>query len=88
MYAEEDFRPNKFFLLIVMVLIATWSRINIGCHTIVESGMAALIGLFLGFTYFNLVKDIYKEAKYESQSSSEGDVSNEENKIYQLLNLS
>ena len=88
MYAEEDFRPNKFFLLIVMVLIATWSRINIGCHTIVESGMAALIGLFLGFTYFNLVKDIYKEAKYKSQSSSEGDVSNEENKIYQLLNLS
>ena len=88
MYAEENFRPNKFFILISLVFISTWSRINIGCHTIVESGMAALIGLFLGFTYFNLVKDIYKEAKYESQPSIEGDISNEENKIYQLLNLS
>ena len=88
MYAEENFRPNKFFLLITLVLISTWSRVNIGCHTVVESGMAALIGLFLGFTYFNLVKDIYKEAKFESQYRSDGDISNEENKIYQLLNLS
>ena len=50
MYAEENFRPNKFFLLITLVLISTWSRVNIGCHTVVESGMAALIGLFLAFS--------------------------------------
>ena len=88
MYAEENFRPNKFFLLITLVLISTWSRVNIGCHSVVESSMSALIGLFLGFTYFNLVKDIYKEAKYESQYKNDGDISNEENNIYQLLNLS
>lgn len=84
MFLTDAFKPTKFYFLIMLLLVSIWSRINVGCHSLIESCMAGLIGLFMGVGYLNLIKDSYIEAPYEKLPN---DISSEENKIYQLLNL-
>ena len=38
----------------------------VGCHTIIESIFAAIVGVLLGVGYYNLVKDQYKDADYDN----------------------
>lgn len=83
MMDTNNFKPLKFFLLVIIFLITIWSRINVGCHNIIESIIAALIGITLGVAYYKLVKKQYQE----DNVSSNPDVSSEESKIYQLLNM-
>ena len=84
MFLTDEFKPTKFYFLIMLLLVSIWSRINVGCHSLIESCMAGLIGLFIGIAYLNLFKESYIEASYESLPK---DISEKENKIYQLLNL-
>jgi hypothetical protein len=83
MMDTNNFKPIKFYLLIMLLFITIWSRINVGCHNIIESIIAGLIGVTLGMAYYKLVKDKYQE----DDSKSSDNVSIEESKIYQLLNM-
>ena len=60
MYFNAVFNPMQFFLLGMMLLITIYSRINIGCKTLLDSIYCAMVGLLLGVVYYNLVKDYYK----------------------------
>ena len=83
MIDNKQFKPVKFYLLIILLLITVWSRINVGCHNIVESIMGALIGITLGIGYYKLIKDKYTEG----DDLKSNDISPDENKIFQLLNM-
>ena len=49
-----------------MLLLATiYSRINIGCKTLLDSIYCALVGLLMGVIYYNLVQPYY-QANYLS----------------------
>ena len=60
MYFNSTFSPIKFFLLSIMLIITIYSRINIGCKTLLDAIYCALVGLLIGVIYYNLVKDYYK----------------------------
>ena len=60
MYYNNNFSPLKFFLLTMMLIITIYSRINIGCKTLLDSIYCALIGLLMGVIYYNLVQPFYK----------------------------
>ena len=60
MYFNDTFSPIKFFFLTAMLLITIYSRINIGCKTLLDAIYCALIGLLMGVIYYNLIKDYYK----------------------------
>ena len=60
MYYNNKFNYMEFFLLSLMLLISIYSRINVGCKTLLDSIYCALIGLLIGVIYFNLIKDYYK----------------------------
>jgi len=60
MYYNNTFNPMKFFLLTSLLLITIYSRINVGCKTMLDAIYCALIGLLIGVIYYNLVKDYYK----------------------------
>jgi hypothetical protein len=60
MYYNNMFNYIEFFLLSLMLLITIYSRINVGCKTLLDSIYCALIGLLIGVIYYNLVKDYYK----------------------------
>ena len=52
--------PWNFFLLSALLLITIYSRINIGCKTLLDAIYCALVGLLMGVIYYNLIKDYYK----------------------------
>ena len=60
MYYNNNYSALKFFILTMMLLITIYSRINIGCKTLLDSIYCALVGLLMGVIYYNLVQPYYK----------------------------
>lgn len=60
MYYNNVFSPMKFFLLSIMLMMTIYSRINVGCKTLLDAIYCALIGLLSGGIYYSLIKDYYK----------------------------
>ena len=60
MYFNNTFNPLKFFGLTSILLITIYSRLNVGCKTLLDAVYCALIGLLFGVVYYNLIKDYYK----------------------------
>jgi hypothetical protein len=67
MYFNDTFNPLKFFFLSAMLLITIYSRINIGCKTLLDAIYCALVGLLMGVIYYNLIKDYYKADYFEEE---------------------
>jgi hypothetical protein len=72
MYYNNKFNPLEFFLLSMLLLMTIYSRINIGCKTLLDSIYCALIGLLLGVVYYNLIQPYYK-ANYLEQTITTAD---------------
>ena len=70
MYFNSTFNPLSFFILCALLLITIYSRINVGCKTLVDAIFCALIGVLFGVVYYNLIKDYYK-ADYLNQHITE-----------------
>lgn len=67
MYYNNTFNPMKFFLLSILQLVTIYSRINVGCKTLLDAIYCSLIGMLTGVIYYSLVKDYYK-ANYMEQT--------------------
>ena len=50
----------KFFVLTLLLLVTIFSRINVGCKTMLDAIYCALIGLLTGVVYYSIIKDYYK----------------------------
>jgi hypothetical protein len=66
MYFNNQFNPIKFFSLIGLQLITIYSRVNIGCKTLIDAIYCSLVGMLIGIVYYNIIKDYYK-ADYLNQ---------------------
>jgi hypothetical protein len=60
MYYNNTFNPMKFFALTIMIMITIYSRINVGCKTLLDAIYCTLIGLLTGVIYYSIIKDYYK----------------------------
>jgi hypothetical protein len=60
MYYNDTFSAMEFFILTFLMLITIYSRMNVGCKTLLDAIYCTLIGLLFGVVYYNLVKDYYK----------------------------
>ena len=60
MYYNSTFNAVEFFLLSLISLLTMYSRINIGCKTLLDSIYCYLIGNLLGVVYYNLIQPYYK----------------------------
>ena len=67
MYYNNGFNTVEFFTLTAMLLVTIYSRVNIGCKTLLDSIYCALIGLLIGIIYYNLIQPYYK-ADYLSKT--------------------
>ena len=50
----------QFFVLTFLMLITIFSRINVGCKTLLDAVYCTLIGLLFGVVFYNLVQPYYK----------------------------
>lgn len=60
MYYNNTFSAMEFFILTTLMLITIYSRINVGCKTLLDAVYCTLIGLLFGVVYYNIIKDYYK----------------------------
>jgi hypothetical protein len=60
MYYNNTFSSVEFFLLTIMQIFTIYSRVNVGCKTLLDAIYCALIGNLLGIIYYNLVQPYYK----------------------------
>ena len=51
----------------MLIIITIYSRVNVGCKTLLDAIYCTLIGLLTGIVYYSLIKDYYK-ADYLNQS--------------------
>ena len=72
MYYNSTFNPSKFFLLTIMIIITIYSRMNVGCKTLLDAIYCTLIGLLTGVVYYSIIKDYYK-ADYLNSTITQAD---------------
>lgn len=60
MYFNSTFNVTTFFGLTFMILITIYSRLNVGCKTLIDAIYCTLIGLLFGVVFYNLVQPYYK----------------------------
>jgi len=60
MYYNNTFGAMQFFILTFLMLITIYSRLNVGCKTLLDAIYCTLIGLLFGVVYYNIAKDYYK----------------------------
>ena len=56
MYYKNTFNPVNFVLLGFILMLTSWSRINVGCETIIDVIFAIGIGALIGATYYKLTE--------------------------------
>jgi hypothetical protein len=85
MLYTEKLNPVKLYSLIFFLLITVWSRVNVGCHAVTDSLLAAIIGIILGIGYYNVVKKYYNDLTYANLKPDE--ITDNEARIYKILDL-
>ena len=86
MYGRNKVSPTKMYILLLLLILTMWSRVNVGCHSIIETLMAGIIGFILGIGYYSIVKDYYNGIEYENLKPD--DISDRDSQIFKLIDLS
>jgi len=77
MYYNNTFSPFQFFILTFLLLITIYSRLNVGCKTLIDAVYCTLIGLLFGVVYYNLVQPYYKADYFSATlTSASKDINN------------
>jgi hypothetical protein len=72
MYYNNVFSPMKFFVLTMLQLITIYSRIDVGCKSMLDAIYCSLIGMLSGVVYYSIIKDYYK-ADYLKENITKAD---------------
>lgn len=70
MYAKGAFYPSRFFVLLVVLILTIFSRVNVGCKSFLDALYCAFLGILLGVGWFNIVKEYYRHDFYKLDESS------------------
>jgi len=71
MYNQGAFLPTKFFVMTAIMILVIYSRVNIGCKTVLDAVYCALLGMVLGLGYFTIVKDYYRQDFFKMDKSTD-----------------
>ena len=82
MYYSDVFNAFKFFVMTTVVILTIYSRINVGCKTILDSVYCALVGTMLGVVYYSFIKDYYRADYFSITASSSSSI---DSKIASIL---
>ena len=85
MYHKDNVKPVKLYVLLLLFIVTMWSRVNIGCHSVIDSTMGGIVGLIMGFGYYSVVKDYYNDLSYENLKPE--NISDRDATIFKLINL-
>jgi len=82
MYYTDIFNSFKFFVMTAVVIFTIYSRINVGCKTLLDAIYCSLIGTLLGVVYYSFIKDYYIADYFQIEGSSSSSI---DDKIASIL---
>jgi membrane-associated phospholipid phosphatase len=56
MYMNQNFNIVNFIFLGFLLIITMWSRINVGCESIVDGIFATILGILIGVAFYRLTQ--------------------------------
>jgi len=56
MYMKQNFDVVNFIFLGFLLLITMWSRINVGCESLVDGIFATILGILIGVAFYRLTQ--------------------------------
>ena len=59
MYEKGLFSPTKFFIMTAVFMLIIYSRVNVGCKTVIDASYCSILGSLLGLGYYYIVKTYY-----------------------------
>lgn len=71
MYYQDRFSSVKFLGLLMILLITIWSRLDIGCDTMLDVILALTLGCGIGIAYYFAFKDYYLSDEQKEQQNAE-----------------
>ena len=66
MYYNNTFSAMQFFVLTFLMLITIYSRLNVGCKTLLDAIYCTLIGLLFGVVFYSIAQPYYKADYFKS----------------------
>lgn len=58
-YKKNDFEALSFIALVILFTFTIFSRINVGCESLITALTFGIVGVFLGLIYYYIVSDYY-----------------------------
>ena len=74
MYYSDVFNAFKFFMMTAIVVLTIYSRVNVGCKTILDAVYCSLVGTMLGVVYYSFVKDYYRADYFSVATGSSSSI--------------
>ena len=71
MIVDKALRLVQIILLLLTLIIISWSRYKVQCHTIPQIVVGAIIGMALGIGYYYLIKNCYDHCGKEKKEDTE-----------------
>ena len=68
MYYKDQFLPARFFVFLAVFIITIYSRINVGCKSLMDALMCSIVGLLLGVGYYEITKHYYRSDYMDLES--------------------
>jgi hypothetical protein len=68
MYYKDQFLPARFFFFLAVLVITIYSRINVGCKSLMDALMCSIVGLLLGIGYYEITKHYYRSDYMDLES--------------------
>jgi membrane-associated phospholipid phosphatase len=56
MYMKQNFDVVNFIFLGFLLLVTMWSRINVGCESLVDGIFATILGILIGVAFYRLTQ--------------------------------
>jgi len=69
MYYKDTFLPARFFVFLAVFILTIYSRINVGCKSLMDALMCSIVGLLLGVGYYEITKDYYRSDYMDMEQS-------------------
>jgi hypothetical protein len=71
MYYRDVFLPVRFYILLAVLIATVFSRVNVGCKSIIDAIMASFIGLMIGIAYYEIMKSYYRRDFLDLEKTEE-----------------
>lgn len=84
MYNSGNFYPLRFFSCITILLVSIWSRVNVGCSSLLDTLFSTSAGLIFSVAYYVIIQPYYNRDYSISQTDASSTISTAQQNFFKV----